>query len=192
MSHLNESNMQSNSSSFDGKKLCKLWERKMEELISLFVFQQRLDSKKKMEDSQKPKNMSLMCCFQQANNHRKRIFNFYKTDLASSQSIKNFLTHTWKMQKYKIYTADFNNMIHSSSAWLTMQSALISWQQACFCREEWRDDWWERCCLHHSDVEHWLRRVASSLNVVSLIKKVILKCMILQYDNMQQNIRFFQ
>ena len=94
MSHLNESNMESNSSSFDGKKLRKLRERKMEELISLFVFQQRLDSKKKMEDSQKPKNMSLMCCFQQANNHRKRILNFYKTDLASSQSIKNFLTHT--------------------------------------------------------------------------------------------------
>ena len=29
----------------------------MEELISLFVFQQRLDSKKKMEESQKSKKM---------------------------------------------------------------------------------------------------------------------------------------
>ena len=40
------------------------------------------------------------------------------------------------------------------------------------------------------DVEHWLRRVASFLSVVPLMKKIILKCMILQYDNMRKNIRF--
>ena len=124
MSHLNESNMESNSSSFDGKKLCKLWERKMEELISLFVFQQRLDSKKKMEEPQKWKKMMSMCSFQQANNHRKRILKFYKTDLGSSQSIKNFLTHTWKMKKYKIYTAGFQVSSHSASAWLAMKRSV--------------------------------------------------------------------
>ena len=79
----------------------------MEELISLFVFQQRLDSKKKMEGSQKWKNTRSMCSFQQANDLRKRIRKFYKTDLSSSQSIVNFLTHTSKIQKYIIYTADF-------------------------------------------------------------------------------------
>ena len=79
----------------------------MEELISLFVFQQRLDSKKKMEESQKWKNMRSMCSFQQANDLRKRIRKFYKTDLSSSQSIVNFLTRTWKIQKYTIHTADF-------------------------------------------------------------------------------------
>ena len=79
----------------------------MEELISLFVFQQRLDSKKKMEESQKSKNMRSMCSFQQANNHRKRICKFYKTDLSSSQFIVNVETRKWKMQQSKIYTADF-------------------------------------------------------------------------------------
>ena len=86
-----------------------------------FFFQQRLDSKKKMEESQKWKNMTSMCFFQQAKNHRKRILKFYKTDLGSSQSIKNFLTHTWKMKKYKIYTADFPIAFHSASAWLAME-----------------------------------------------------------------------
>ena len=72
-----------------------------------FFFQQRLDSKKKMEESQKSKNMRSMCSFQQANNHRKRIRKFYKTDLSSSQCIVNFLPHKWKMQKSEIYTAVF-------------------------------------------------------------------------------------
>ena len=83
----------------------------MEELISLFVFQQRLDSKKKMEESQKSKNMRSMCSFQQANNHRKRIPKFYKTDLSSSQFIVNVETRKWKMQQSKIYTADFSATI---------------------------------------------------------------------------------
>ena len=60
-----------------------------------------------MEESQKSKNMRSMCSFQQANNHRTRILKFYKTDLGSSQSIKNFQTHNWKMEKYEICTADF-------------------------------------------------------------------------------------
>ena len=51
--------------------------------------------------------MRSMCSFQQANNHRKRIRKFYKTDLSSSQCIVNFLSHKWKMQKSEIYTAVF-------------------------------------------------------------------------------------
>ena len=70
-----------------------------------FFFQQRLDSKKKMEESQKSKNMRSMCSFQQANNHRKRICKFYKTDLSSSQFIVNVETRKWKMQQSHLVAA---------------------------------------------------------------------------------------
>ena len=88
-----------------------------------FFFQQRLDSKKKMEESQKSKNMRSMCSFQQANNHRERIRKFYKTDLSSLQCTVNSLTNTWKMQKYEIYTAVF---LHSASVAQRLVDNVIS------------------------------------------------------------------
>ena len=78
----------------------------MEQLIFAFFFN-KIRFKKKMEESQKSKNTRSKCSFQQANNHRKRIRKFYKTDLSSSQFIVNVETRKWKMQQSKIYTADF-------------------------------------------------------------------------------------
>ena len=62
--------------------------------VQLFGKSIRVASANMSKDSQKSKNMRSMCSFQQANNHRKRICKFYKTDLSSSPSIVNFVTHT--------------------------------------------------------------------------------------------------
>ena len=52
-----------------------------------FFFQKRLDSKKENGRVTKVKEHETMCSFQQANNHRTRTLQFYKTDICSSQSI---------------------------------------------------------------------------------------------------------
>ena len=161
------------------KKLCKLCERKME-LIFAFFFQQRLDSKKKMEESQKSKNMRSMCSFQQGNNHRKRIRKFCKTDLSSSPSIVNFVTHTWKMQSTICIQPFFSWLFQQHSVWLTMWPTLISWQRASSSWAGWWDVWCDQCCLH--DVDGYLHLCYDDFptNVMHSIKFHIKWCYFLE------------
>ena len=92
MINLNKSNMASNSSFLVMEKVVYIVWKENGAVNFRFFFSTKIRFKKKMEESQKWKNMTSMCFFPQAKNPRKRILKFYKTDCQySTESNKVYM-----------------------------------------------------------------------------------------------------